>query len=340
MKYFTFLFFVLLSCSEKEELFIPEKFEIEKLEVEMPYQVRDLIKYENGYICRFDSYRDTAFTIGVLNQDFTLNRIKSKRLNQEKNQWFSAIWTSGDTLYGIVGGWRGYSKMYWNKDKWIFVESGYETKKNYQSIELNYPIYEDNDFIVSSCCRGEFGGAIYFRDKKTGKTYSCRATCLNSIQKLNGSFYVTSSLPHASGFATIIKIDNPRKLFEIKNKSQLVDCGWYDIYPEDSKDNEIKHPVGYDKGYETLLDTMDIHVLGAFSYKNHIYHIYSDDRNTYLSYITNKKLKIIDTLINKVSWHGELRDLKHNSNVFPIRRRDLNGVIMIRGNKIKLVAFK
>src|SRR5215204_5457678 len=118
MKYFTliFLFFAMLSCSEKQESFIPEKFEIEKSEVELPYDVRDLIKYENGYICCFDSYNDTAFTIGFLNQDFTLNRIKSKRLNQEKNQWFSAIWTSGDTLYGIIGGRRGYSKMYWNKD--------------------------------------------------------------------------------------------------------------------------------------------------------------------------------------------------------------------------------
>lgn len=331
------LILIILSCSEKEDIFIPEKFEIEKLEVEMPHEVRDIIQFENGYV--FYSMSDTNYTIGFLNKDFTFNEEKSKLLNKGDYQWYSSIWTSNDTLYAIIGGWPGYSEVYWKNNNWTTIKSGNVTRETYDSPELEVPIYEDNEFVVNSCCRGEFGGAIFFKEKKTGKYYSCRATCLNGIQKLNGSFYITSSLPHASGFARVIKIDDPRNLYEIKRKSQLKDCGWYDIYPEDPRD-EVTHPKGYDKGYQILLDTMDIHIVGAFSHKQHIYHIYSDDNNTYLGYINNKKFITIDTLINKVAWHGEVRDLKHNSNIFPIRSRDLSGVIILNGKKIKLVEFK
>lgn len=338
MKYtliITIILFI-LSCSEKEDIFIPVKFEIEKLDVKMPREVRDIIQFQNEYI--FYSMSDTNYTIGVLNKDFTFNEEKSKLLNIGEYQWYSSIWSSNDTLFAIIGGWPGYSKVFWKNNKWTTIKSGNLTRETYMSTELEVPIYEDNEFIVHTCCRGEFGGAIFFKEKETGKSFSCRATCLNGIQKFKGSFYITSSLPHGSGFARVIKIDNPRNLYEIKNKSQLQDCGWYDIYPKDPRD-EVTHPKGYDKGYEVLLDTMDIHIVGAFLHDKHIYQIFSDDRNTYLGYIKNKKLIATDTIIDKVAWHGQVRDLKHNSNIFPIRSRDLSGVIILNGKKIKLVEF-
>lgn len=338
MKNYTILFliFTILSCSEKEDVFVPEKFEIEKIKVELPHDVQDLVQYENGYV--FYSMSDTNCTIGFLNKDFTFNEEKSELLNKGSYQWYSSIWTSHDTLYAIIGGWPGYAEVYWKNNKWTTIKSGNNTRDTYMSTELEIPIYEDNEFIVRSCCRGEFGGAIFFKEKQTGKYYSCRATCLNGIQKLNGSFYITSSLPHASGFARVIKIDNPRNLYEIKRKSQLKDCAWYDIYPENPSD-EVTHPKGYDKGYQVLLDTMDIHIVGAFSHKKQIYHIFSDENNTYIGYIKNKKFIAIDTLIDKVAWHGQVRDLKHNANIFPILSKKFNGVIIINDKKIKLIEF-
>lgn len=339
MKYCTILIltFIILSCSEKEEVFIPEKFVFEKIQVELPFEVRDIINYGKGYV--FYSMQDTSATIGYLNDDFTLNDYKTKQLNTGQYEWYSAIWTSNDTLFAIIGGWPGYSIVFWKNNKWTTAKSGSTTKDTYMSTELEIPIYEDDDFIVNSCCRGEFGGAIFFNDKKTDKTFSCKATCLNGIQKLNDSFFVTSSIAHGSGYSRFIKIDNPRNLYELKKKEQLLDCSWYDIYPEDPRE-EVKHPKGHDKGYSVLLDTFDIHLIGAFEFKKQIYHFYSDDHNTYLGYIKNKNLVPLHTIVNKESWHGHVRDLKHNSNIFPIKSRDINGVIIVKGKKIKLVEFK
>lgn len=343
MKYIIFLLLLLtlvFSCAEKNEKFVPEKFEIEQIEVELPYDIKDIIQYGKGYVFSTNWY-DTAFFIGYLDKNFKIDQ-KFTQLLQEDNEEFKAIWSIGDTLFAITGTFPNYKKVFWQKAHWRFVESITESRENAFSYELNYPIFEDEEFIVRSCCCGEFGGSIFFIDKKTGKIYSCEATCLNGIQKLEGSYYVTSSLSHGVGFCRVIKIDNPRKLYEIKNKKQLQDCSWYNIYPENSMDlnYEIDHPKGYDKGYQTLIDTFEITIAGAFVYKKHIYHIYTDGKNTYLGYINNKKFVHIDTLLNKTAMINNVRDLKNNSNILPIKSSDFNGAILLKGKKIKIVEFK
>ena len=262
--------------------------------------------------------------------------VKTNKFNHDL-KYVRSIWTIHDTLFVT----DIYTVKYWKNNQWNFYKTlSVEDKTNFMSNELNYPIYEDDQFVVKSCSRGEFGGAVYFNDKKSGKTYSCEATSIISVNKIVGSYYVTSSLPHGSGFTKVIKIDDPRNLYEIKKKSQLVDCGWYDIYSNDPRNEEIKHPLGYDKGFKILIDTMDIMIIGAFVSKDHLYHIFSDTKNTYLGYFDNKKPIILDTIINKVSWYGSVRDIQNNSNLFPINSRYLNGVILKEGNKIKLIEFK
>lgn len=338
MKYTTITLLILtfLSCKEKADEFIPEKFEIETTEVNLPYEVNEIIQFDNGYVCNFENYDDSTYHIGYVDKSFHLIQEKTKQLN-DGIKYLRSIWTAHDTLFAI----DIYTVKYWKNNQWNFYKSlPAEDKTNYMSNELNYPIYEDDEFIVKSCSRGEFGGAVYFKDKKTGKTYSCESTSIKAVHKIDGSYYVSSSLPHGSGFTKLLKIDDPRKLYEIKKKSQLIDCGWYDIYPEHPRNDEIKHPKGYDQGFEVLIDTMDIMIIGAFESKNHLYHIFSDAKNTYLGYFDNKKPIVIDTLVNKVSWYGPVRDIQNNLNLFPIKSRYLNGVIIREGNKILLIEFK
>ncbi len=326
----------ILSCSEKVGEFIPENFVIEKSEVILPFEVKEIIQFENGYICNFENYDDTSFNIGLFDKSFNLERAKTILLNSDL-KFVKSIWTSEDTLFVT----DSYTVKYWRNNRWNFYKSlPKEDVTNYKSYQLNYPIYEDNQFIIKSCSRGEFGGAVYFKDKKTRKTYSCEATSIKSVNKIKGSYYVTSSLPHGSGFSKVIKINDPKKLYEIKQKSQLLDCAWYDIYSKDPRNYEIKHPIGYDKGFEVLVDTIDIMIIGAFVSKNQLYHFFSDNKNTYLGYFNNRKPIVLDTIINKVSWYGAVRDIQNNNNIFPINSRFLNGVIIKEGNKIRLVEFK
>lgn len=330
------IIFVFISCTEHDEKFIPEKFEIETSVVNFPFEVKEIIQFEKGYICNFENSYDSIFHLGFVDKSFHLMEEKTTKLNHDLI-YVRSIWTSHDTLFVIDMN----TVKFWKNNQWHFYKSlPVEDQSNYMSHELNYPIYEDDEFIVKSCCRGEFGGAIFFKDKKSGKTYSCESTSTKAVYKIEGCYYVSSSLPHGTGFTKVIKIDDPRKLYEIKKKSQLVDCGWYDIYSEYPRKDEIKHPFGYDKGFEVIIDTMDIMIIGVFESKKHLYHIFSDDKNTYLGYFENKKPIVIDTMIKKVSWFGPVRDIQNNSNLFPIKCRYFNGVILREGNKLRLIEFK
>ncbi len=327
---------ILFSCTEQNEKFVPEKFEIERSVVKMPLTVKEIIAFEGGYVCNFENWEDTTVHIGFLDKNFQLKKQKTKQLNLGL-QRLRAIWTVHDTLFAIDLN----MIKYWRNAHWKYYKTlPIENKTTFMSYELNYPIYEDAQFIVRSCSKGEFGGAVFFKDKKTGKTYSCESTSIKAVHKIDGVYYVSSSLAHGCGFSKVLQIADPRKLFEIKNKSQLCDCGWYDIYSKDPTNDQIKHPIGYDKGFKVLVDTTDIQIIGAFVSKDFLYHIFSDAKNTYLGYFDHQNPVVLDTIVQKVSRYGCVRDLQNNPNLFVIKSSHFNGVIVRDKNKIRLIKFK
>ena len=334
----TIIFFSLMlcSCAAHDEKFIPEKFQIKRTSVKLPFEVKELIAFDGGYVCNFENLEDTSCHIGFLDKNFHLKKQKTRQLNNGL-QFLRAIWTAHDTLFVIdlnmIKYWRN---AHWNFYKVLPIEN----KTTFMSYELNYPIFEDDQFIVRSCSKGEFGGAVFFKDKKTGKTYSCEATSIKAVHKIDDVYVVSSSLIHGCGFAKVIQIADPRKLYEIKNKNQGCNCGWYDIYPKDPYDDQIKHPIGYDKGFKVLLDTTAIEITGAFVSKQHLYHIFADAKNTYLGYIDHQKPVVLDTIVNKPLWFGSVRDLQSNPNLFVIYNRHFNGVIVRNKNKIRLIKFE
>lgn len=335
---------LLFSCSEKSETaaFVPEKFEVDTLSVKLDYTPRDIIQYKNGFLCRISTYGNDSLPLIYLDKKFKIDNQTTRELNLGLAKNVEAIWTSGDTIFAICGI-RNYDIRYRINESWIVRDTGSTNKQNYMYHEKNIPIYEDEEFKVSSCCRGEFGGAVFFYDKKSKRTYSCPSTCLQGIQKINDSYFITSSL--AGYFASVVKIDNPRELYEIQNESQLNDCSWYDIYPEEGETkhpdgSHVKHPNGYDRGFETIVDTFEVAILGSFELENHLYWIYSDEQNAYVGYAEDKRLKTIDTIYNKRMYLHEIRDLKHNSNIIPIRSGEMKGLIILEGKKIRIVEFK
>lgn len=104
--------------------------------------------------------------------------------------------------------------------------------------------------------------------------------------------------------------------------------------------DQIKHPIGYNKGFKVLLDTTAIEITGAFVSKQHLYHIFADAKNTYLGYIDHQKPVVLDTILNKPLWFGSVRDLQSNPNLFVIYNRHFNGVIVRDKHKIRLIEFK
>jgi hypothetical protein len=77
------------------------------------------------------------------------------------------------------------------------------------------PLFEDENYQVTSRCNGEFGSTIYFKDKRARGTYAVSSGCPYIINKLADKYFVNTS--DGGG---ILEIDDPRKApSEIKHIS-------------------------------------------------------------------------------------------------------------------------
>lgn len=179
-------------------------------------------------------------------------------------------------------------------------------------------LYEDSLYIITKECYGEFGGNVIFENKITKKKYATSSVCAVIVNKFNNKYYVTSSLNHMGGFTEVVEIEDPTKL----------------DYYDSSNDFEYS-----DKGKKVLLDTSGIVILVSFFYKDEFYHIVNDYKKVYLSKMSNDKLEIIDTIIDKkiYSNNEEIYRTKDNHLIVFLPGIDDYGYIEIYENKIDIV---
>lgn len=159
-------------------------------------------------------------------------------------------------------------------EKYNFVLGAYVANfKKTKTKELKF--YEDEFYDIYATCNGEWGGTIYFKDKKTKESYEASSTCPIVINKIDNEYFVTNFMGHMMGFASILKIADPTKL-------------------EKSDFNFERHEGSrHDKGIEVLIDTMDFYIPTSFAVDKQLFHLYSDDNGTYIGKIDNKKMKQI-----------------------------------------------
>jgi hypothetical protein len=90
---------------------------------------------------------------------------------------------------------------YWNKHIVINTEFYPKTfflnilknKFVQQAQTITLPVFEDDNWEITSVCNGEFGGTIYLKNKLTGVVTTNHAGCPGVINKLNDSFFVNIS---------------------------------------------------------------------------------------------------------------------------------------------------
>jgi hypothetical protein len=93
-------------------------------------------------------------------------------------------------------------------------------------------LFEDEFYIMYSDCRGEFGGTIYFYEKKTGTTYYTSASCPRSILTHEDGYLITAS--SMNSFNSIY-IKDPSMLSNLKDTPTIArrtgpheNLGYYD----------------------------------------------------------------------------------------------------------------
>jgi|GEM_PF-1974646 len=224
--------------------------------VEIEYHIRVAVLFDGKFYCLREGYQIFTLTPKTLYIDTSLN-IKSARLK------FTDLYVHHDTLFAR----SDFDTYYLNKNHaWRIVSRNQR--------EINY-LYEDERFIVTSSCSGEWGGSIYFTDKETKQKYECQCTCAINVQKLDSAYIIAA---RSSGYSYIFKIADPLKLKKY-DRSYLK--GKKVIYVGD---DESKSSQGAE-----LLVKLDVTIIGGT--------ITYNGKNYYLG----EKLKVgsFDTIGNK-----------------------------------------
>jgi hypothetical protein len=131
-------------------------------------------------------------------------------------------------------------------------------------------LYEDELFRIRKTCSGEFGGSVWFKNKKTGIIRGCQALCPIAVTKKDKAFIVTASIAHGPGTIRILKISKPNKLKKISSPKPRTDTipGTDSIYQfyyvGDFESRSLK-------GANVLLDTSGVIALVSYTYGNELF---------------------------------------------------------------------
>ncbi|MBV7529620.1 hypothetical protein [Chitinophaga sp. sic0106] len=182
--------------------------------------------------------------------------------------------------------------------------------------------YEDEKYLVRKTCSGELGGTVYFKNKQTNQEYCCAAMCPVSVSRLNGVYYVSCYLHHFADLASVLKIPAPDSM---------------DFWKEPATDHPNDRESHSMKGTSTVLDTGGIVILASFPWKNRLYHVTSDHKNTYISLIENRAFVPVQILYHHpVRPDGDVVRLADEELSIPFKGLNSSGSIEVRGNQIYL----
>ncbi len=243
--------------------------------------------------------------------------------------------------------------LLFSKKDIFYLDTGFAIKK-YTAKPFKYqlPYFTDTTYYVYACSAGEWGGAVFFWNKKTNKTYSYPATAVQQVFKFNDEYVVSSFLAHLSGISDYLFIKDPTKLYELKDERKKTFCNWYTEFDsiKDKKLFDTLTPIGV-KYYS---DSFTTRTVTTFPYKNEIYSIYCTDSATILAKFKNQRLSFVDTLLHyKLTFHSTKTHLTSNGIVTAYKATwtrggegniwshfQNTGLIFIRDNQIRFLEFQ
>jgi hypothetical protein len=187
------------------------------------------------------------------------------------------------------------------------------------TITKDFPIFKDSVYNVYSVCNGEFGGTIYFQNKKTKKSYEAASTCPIVVNKIDNQYYVTNS-------TSILKIQTPEKL-------------------ANSNLNFKTHQGSqFTKGVETLFETldfdMDFGIATSFVSEGKLLTLYSNKQGTYIGEIENKKMKPVYKLPFKFSANFNQQIDNGEQILICYFTNDKRGILVIDGKHFNFYRLK
>jgi len=195
----------------------------------------------------------------------------------------------------------------------------------FEELEIeNRSLLVDEKYEIYASCNGEWGGTIFFKDKNSDAVYEGSSTCVDIINKINDEYYITNYMPHMHGFASVLRISDPKKMKKSSNINALMNR---------TIEEQISHS-SWD-GMEVLMDTLGFRIQESFVLKEKLLHLYFDESGTFIGEVKN------DSVVPKYKFdftfypehHQVTADGKHVLS-FLTKEELENGILVIDNNKM------
>jgi len=330
-KFFILLFvFFLFSFTIKAQNISKPNFIKEFHNYKTDTSIQVTVLYKNRFYCLELNHQ--VFVV-----DAETNLIDHNYSDNSKEVQIENLYLKNDTLFG-----KGdYHTYFLNKqNKWISLPKGYY----HDDVQ-----YEDDNYVITSTCSGEWGGSLYLKDKRTGKLYECICQCAVNIIKDKNVYDVTASIDHMSGFANIFQIKDPEDL-KLYNRDALLKK------QEDAKKKNQRYigTIGEDEsdsrqGTNQLIDSIGISLATSFIVKSQIYYITEKDiidgkglfhKAVNIAMIKDGKLVPIEDLTKLNIWSFEPANRNNKDySLFTFDNIIQTGFIYIKQNKLSFYFF-
>ncbi|RQO39045.1 hypothetical protein DBR39_08595 [Chryseobacterium sp. KBW03] len=190
-------------------------------------------------------------------------------------------------------------------------------------------LYSDTTYEVWKTCSGEWGGTVYFKNKKSKKIYYAKATCPVAVNKIKNKYYISNSMSHGTGSSDILEITDPEKMEQTDT---------IPIYNPDIITR--KYESHSSKGTKQMVDSIGVALMTSFVYDKKLYSILSNynQTKTTISELRNDKFHTVQTIGNELFSDNPFIIKKSESHQ-SIYLQHKHGILEIMDNKVKLILY-
>lgn len=153
-------------------------------------------------------------------------------------------------------------------------------------------LFEDERFVCSMSCMGEFGGRVRFYDKQTHRTHYVNATCGTSVWKQDGQYRLLASLAHMTGSARSAIIPAPEALPSATTPRAAVQDWQY------ASDSSVSNPAA-----QRVFGFHGLTMLGGMRWQNQTLYVVSWRGATFLATVAGEQITIVHPLFNSSLGH-------------------------------------
>lgn len=231
------------------------------------------------------------------------------------------------------------------------IKSGsFDSIQNLMDYQKSFNFYKDKFYSVTRLDNGEWGGAAFFTDSITKKTWALSQSAIYGFGKSDSS-YLLFCYSGSGLCGKVTEILNPTKLYQLNDSTRLIDPGY--LY---NKSDSILKSTNLVRQITDLKDSIYDYV-GVFSKNNQLYIIKSTKLfSDYPKYtilctlnLSTSDMVTIDTLLHEQIYTFQQRPWPNNAPVYnpfskkvliPIRSNDYKGFIEIKSDTITVIKDK